>query len=229
MKKKGIVSVMVVIVVLGVLLSIYNISSTYAKYAENFLGTSSTAQIAKWDVTVGDLDNDKVFTFDLFSASKIMAHNADFNYFTCLAGNPSNANECTGVGKVQNTKVDYGFIAPGTAGKYQFTIKNQSDVKYRVADVNVTGVDGTNNRIRFCFLNDCENGIAGLNTLLKKDFVNNKAQKPDNSVYTIWWYWEFESSDENNELDTKVGKEAKENGAIVQLSIAITLEQVPIS
>lgn len=225
MKKKGIVSVMVVIVVLGVLLSIYSISSTYAKYAENFLGTSSIAQIAKWNVTVGDLDNDKVFTFDLFKKSEIKAHNADFNYITCLAGKPSNANQCTGVGG-ENPNVNYGLIAPGTAGKYAFTIKNQSDVKFHIADVKVTGEDGTNGRIYFCLNGNCDSGITGLNNVLKQNLVQK--ENPDNSIYTIWWYWEFESSDENNNLDTKVGKKA-EKDRTVQLEIAITLEQISLS
>ncbi len=239
--KKGIVSVAVLVIGFIALLSAYMMSSTYAKYTEEFAGASSTASIAKWDFTVGDLTSaengvGKTFTFDLFDKSKIKVHNASEDLFSCLVKNPGEEglSKCiaAGVGTDANTAVKEGFIAPGTAGKFDFKITNSSDVKFSIPKVDVTGVDGTDGQIYFCVDTDCAHGINGLTTLLNRDLAGPAiyGENERELVHTIWWYWEFESSDANNIADTKVGKNAKDKATTddsvkVSLSITITLEQ----
>lgn len=229
--KKGIVSVTVLVIGFIALLSAYMMSSTYAKYTEEFAGASSTASIAKWDFNV-------VNNVDLFSESKIMNYDpAVSNMYKCVIdGTPPE--DCVYVSDKKNTAVNEGFVAPGTSGEYKFKIKNLSDVKYRIAKVSVTGVDGTKGRINFCIDGrGCAQGIEGFNAKLAEVFdgtvVHGKTDKEYDVVHTIWWYWEFESSDDFNELDTDVGKDATKNATTnpveVSLSVTITLDQATLS
>lgn len=227
-KKKTAISVTVLVLGFMALVSSYLISSTYAKYTEEFAAVTSTATIAKWEF---DVENN----VDLFSESSIMSYDpAVSNMYKCVVDG-TDPSDCIYVSDKKNMAVSDGYVAPGTSGEYKFKIKNLSDVKFRISNVKATGVDGTNGQIKFCLDGvGCASGIDGLNTVLSSYFnensmVHGATNKDYDAVHTIWWYWEFETNDANNQVDTAIGKNATEKATtdpvVVSLSITITLDQ----
>ena len=111
------------ILLVCVLLSTSVISGTFAKYVSEATGTS-TATVAKWNVTVDDVKLDstsKEFEFDLFK--------------TILDTDPQDADA--------DDEVAANLIAPGTKGSFDIVLKNDSEVdaEYAISfDVDDAGV-----------------------------------------------------------------------------------------
>ena len=94
------------VLLVAVLLSTCVISGTFAKYTSTATATS-TAKVAKWDVSVESTKLDsvtKTFTFDLFET---IVDTVDDN---------------------EDDDVAEGHIAPGTKGVYELEITNTSEV-----------------------------------------------------------------------------------------------------
>lgn len=159
------------------------VSSTLAKYATSVGGTS-TAPVAKFDVSAGALNADGTATVDLFSTTKTFKED----------------------GTTVNDAVAQGKIAPGTGGKFDIELSSKSEVAvgYKLScDVAKNGLplefsaDGTTWADTYAPLSG-DLGIA-------KNGAAEKATK------TVYWRWAFErgsSADDkkaNNEADTTLG------------------------
>lgn len=158
------------------------VSGTLAKYATSVGGTS-TASVAKFDVSAGSLNADGSATVDLFSTTKTFKED----------------------GVTENDAVAAGRVAPGTGGKFDVELSSKSEVAVAyelTCDVDAKGLplefssDGTTWKTAYepvtGDLGVAENGAA--KTVTK----------------TVYWRWAFErgdtgSKDANNVEDTGFG------------------------
>ena len=116
-----------ILVIALTVITLMLVSSTFAKYTTE-VDVNDTAVVAKFDVSAGNLST----TFDIFGVSKIYDTNGVTSY--TAAGTDDT--------DVDNGTTD-GIIAPGTWGKFAFTITNNSEVtvKYSATyDVDEKGV-----------------------------------------------------------------------------------------
>ncbi|MBQ4633915.1 MAG: hypothetical protein IJB71_01035 [Bacilli bacterium] len=87
-------------------------SNTFAKYTSTITGSDSSV-VAKWDVS----DGDALANFDIFGISKIYDTNGNTDFTQDGVVDTDVA-----IGTTD------GIIAPGTWGKFSFTLSNNSDV-----------------------------------------------------------------------------------------------------
>ncbi len=198
-------------VLVGLLMAVavtgYSVSGTYAKYTEDFAGATSTATVAKWDVTVGDLssaDNgaDQTFTFDLFKNAKA-----------------SNKSLIDGVAD--------NMIAPGSSGAFTIKIKNSSDVKVAVS------VDFTENNTAGVPL---EYRVAGgtwsssLTDVAATAITDDALNADGEYEVKVEWRWDYDANTTNTtggKDDTTIGKDsAAANRTTVTVDATVTVSQV---
>ena len=153
MKKNKMMRIASVLLV-AVLLSTCAISGTFAKYATT-ASASATASVAKWDVKLGGTAITNSFTFDLFD--------------TITEENGVDAEAHVADGK----------IAPGTAGSFTITVKNDSDVDAEYT-VTLEGIDGL--PLNFTY----DTGAVALARNASKDI-------------TISWVWPFGNTVNDNQ------------------------------
>lgn len=201
MKNKKLV-ILTTIVLLLTLIVVSQVSNTFAKYTSKITG-SDTAIVAKWDVS----DGDALANFDIFGVSKIYDANgvADF----------------TQDGVVDNdvaTGTTTGIIAPGTWGKFSFTLSNNSDVNalYTVDyTVDEAGV----------YLQWSTDGKTWTDDLAD---VSETAINMGNNDETIdiYWMWSFEngSNGQTDESDTSLG--TADTLAKPTITVDVTFTQV---
>lgn len=170
------------VVLLMTLVATSLVSNTFAKYTSTFSG-NDTAVVANWDVS----DGNALASFDIFDVSKIYDINGTTDYTT-------NGTDDTDVAN----GTDNGIIAPGTWGKFSYTLSNKSDVNatysvtYTVNEKDVPlkwSVDGTT------WTEDLEN-------------VTNKAinMGTENETITIYWKWDFAGTGtQTDTTDTTLG------------------------
>lgn len=157
------------------------VSNTYAKYTTT-VDASDTAIVAKWNVSAEEISQN----FSIFDVSSIYdTKDADY----------TNGVDDT---DVKNGTTD-GIIAPGTWGKFAFTLENTSEVNatytidYTVDEAGVYllwSVDGGNTWTDD--LEDVTDGTLDVNS--------------DESI-TVHWKWAFESGadGQTDEADTALG------------------------
>lgn len=130
----------------AVVVTSYSVCGTYAKYTEDFEGTSSEATIATWDVSVND-SADNTFEFNLFDAIK----------------------------KNNSLKdPDAELLAPGSEGSFEIKIANNSDVKVEATVSNFTiEADGVDS-LPFKFKATKDGDYADLSSLNIKKAINDE-------------------------------------------------------
>lgn len=200
---------MTIVAVLVALVAVttYSVSGTYAKYTDTFTGTSDTARVAKWAFELTNKEDsatklDKTFTFDLFKALK-------------EADGSSAETDVTSTDTV---------IAPGTGGKVELDLFNDSEVnaQYKV-EYTVTNAGGI--PVEFF---DGENWVTALPSNADAKFVAINSGATE--TVTIQWRWAFEGTDSENYKDSQTDDTDTDLGtahsATIKVEAKVIVEQV---
>ena len=169
MKKNKMMRIASVLLV-AVLLSTCAISGTFAKYTSTARGSDS-ATVAKWDVTVSDIELDT-------TANKTFA----FNLFDTIVDTDT-------IDVDADDQVKAGMIAPGTKGEFSFVITNNSDV-----DAQFTlAFTKTGPAVPFTFKVTCtgQTEKAALEGYNDVDLAKNGGTV----TITVAWEWPFDGDD----------------------------------
>jgi len=190
---------------IATLISLSFISGTYARYTTNIIDKSDSARVAKWDI---DITRD----IDLFSDSYLNETNNQI------------------VKSINNDPV----VAPGTSGKYTFTITGVPETNFTLGIEVLEAVD-TVGRITYDLdgifqTNDINTLKFYLESILSEDDVYPANKPLKVNKHTISWKWEL---DENNDEDTKLGNSvitdknniSYNNQPMVKLKVKVTATQ----
>lgn len=210
---------------LAVVISGYSVSGTYAKYTSQ-IDLTDEARVAKWDIKLAE---DSMQNVNLFEKSYFYG---DDNHVVVDS-----------IADADGKKAK--VVAPGTNGQYTFALTGAIETNYRL-ELTANGTNTvvlkddadniTYNPMKFYLATDDSleiDAITGwydfdglLNALNALYPVNGKVYAPgtvDNTAYTIYWKWDFETSAANNELDTILGETSAEH--IISLDIDIIAKQ----
>ena len=178
-----------IITVLVAVLSLTFVSSTFAKYTSTVTG-SDKARVAKWAFSTVDLAA-KTVEFDLFKSDYTESH----------VDKDGNGSEVV--------------IAPGTTGKFEFTVTNNSEVDaiYSVIfESNEAGVP----------LVFSEDGTNWVGTLEDLNVSNAEFNMTNTATVTVHWKWAFEGGEAagwTDANDTSLGTA----GTLAEPTVKITL------
>lgn len=170
------------------------VGGTFAKYTSSATGTDSAA-VATWDIKVNgeNITVSDIFVFELFQTitdSDLTSPEGDMN------------------------PVDGSIIAPGTSGKFDIVIKNDSQVNATYAiDFSVTNTDN----IPVQFSVDGINWKTDINDL---DVAGAAIDMGATTTVTVQWKWAFDGDDN---IDTTLGKE---HTATLKVDAKVTATQV---
>ena len=205
MKKNKMMRIASVLLV-AVLLSTCVISGTFAKYTTSITG-NDTAKVAKFAVSAFGTSsvNTQTQTIDIFNVSSIYDSEGiqDAEFETATGVDDTNVANGT----------DVAIIAPGTWGKFTYTLTNTSDVlvsytiDYTVTEAGVPlkwSVDGKT----------WTEDLADVTTPATLAISTGTAD------VTIYWKWAFEG---DNAADTTLGATGT---ATPSVTIAVTFTQV---
>ena len=170
------------------------VGGTFAKYTSSSTGTDS-ATVAKWDIKVNSVNiaTTDTFTFDLFK--------------TITDSDLSSA-------ETDMDPVDGTIIAPGTSGKFDIVIKNDSQVNATYAiDYSVTNT----NSIPVQFSVDGTTWKTDINDL---DVTGVAIDMGATTTVTVQWKWIFDGDDV---IDTNLGSAAT---ATLKVDAKVTATQV---
>ena len=170
------------------------VGGTFAKYTSFSTGTDS-ATVAKWDIKVNSVNiaTTDTFTFDLFK--------------TITDSDLSSA-------ETDMDPVDGTIIAPGTSGKFDIVIKNDSQVNATYAiDYSVTNT----NSIPVQFSVDGTTWKTDINEL---DVTGVAIDMGATTTVTVQWKWIFDGDDV---IDTNLGSAAT---ATLKVDAKVTATQV---
>lgn len=193
-------SLLLMLVLMLVVLGTSLVSGTYAKYTTEVTGTSEAA-IAGWAWEINDetLNKDTTtYALDLFKTI--------------------NDSDATTV----ETNVKESLIAPGTSGKFEISIKNNSEVNATYAyELSVENDLGA--KIQWSDDNSTwTNNIADLNVSATTLTMGSEAVKK-----TIYWKWVFDESADQDIEDTKVGfSAASTNDSDITVNATLNFVQV---
>ncbi len=170
------------------------VGGTFAKYTSSSTGTDS-ATVAKWDIKVNSVNiaTTDTFNFDLFK--------------TITDSDLSSA-------ETDMDPVDGTIIAPGTSGKFDIVIKNDSQVNATYAiDYSVTNT----NSIPVQFSVDGTTWKTDINEL---DVTGVAIDMGATTTVTVQWKWIFDGDDV---IDTNLGSAAT---ATLKVDAKVTATQV---
>lgn len=193
---KNIKMLAIAALLVAVAVTSYSVSGTYAKYTSTYTNSDS-ARVAKWAFTVNDKSmTSEVFTFDLFK--------------TILDSDVNATETDVAEGKI---------IAPGTSGKFDIKLANDSEVNATyLIDYTVTNEA----HIALEFSADGQNWTNELADVASTDI--NMDGEAEHSVY---WRWVYErgtqdaEKDINNAADTSLGLEGDDT-VTVAAKIVVT-------
>jgi len=194
-------SIFVMIALMLVVLGTYLIANTYAKYTTEIEGTSE-ASIAGWAWEINDVALTKT------------TNTYELNLFETI--NDSDAIN-------SETDVKSGLIAPGTSGKFDIKIKNNSEVNatynYTLSVENPLGakIQWSDNNTTW------SDNISSLNISDETLEIGSAA-----ITKTIYWKWVFEEDATQNEKDTEVGFNAAnstEADKVIKVNATLTFTQ----
>ncbi|MDE6292796.1 MAG: hypothetical protein K2L98_03860 [Bacilli bacterium] len=173
---------MTIVAVLVALVAVttYSVGGTYAKYTDTFDGSTDTARVAKWAIQLDQNGTtvDKTFDFDLFSSLK-------------------EADGTTAESDVTSSNSD-NVIAPGTGGKIELDLFNNSEVNAEY-DVQYT-VETNGVPIEF----STDGGTTWTTSL--SDVAAETIASGATDDIDIQWRWVFEAADgRTDEDDTNLG------------------------
>lgn len=178
---------------------------TMSKYISS-KSDKGTANVAKWGFTV-HADATKVFGSNYEKAGGVSSTVTD----------KTDATKLTVKASVADSKV----VAPGTTGSMTFGFGGTSEVlakftfNLKVTDISLAytkdAAAGTYSPIKWTLNDGTTNVVDGgtieqVKTALNKEVVLDPGAKLESKNYTLTWVWDFESSAENNKLDTYLGK-----------------------
>lgn len=185
---------------------------TMSKYISS-KSDNGTASVAKWGFNVkADVTNVFGSNYEMKTgaASSTVTNETDATKLTVKASGTSK------------------LVAPGTTGSLTFGFGGTSEVlakftfDLQVNDISLAytkdGAAGTYSPIKWT-LNDGATNVVDKGTIeavkgaLNKEVTLNPGETLEEKNYTLTWVWDFESSAENNKLDTYLGKLA--NGETV--------------
>lgn len=189
------------------------LSGTYAKYTSTASG-SDTATVAKWIIKAGAKNNEQLIT----GSGATVA----FNLFDTILDED---------GENVETDVTESKIAPGTSGKFELSVKNESEVnaKYGVS-FTVSGAT-----VPFEFKVNDGSWTNSLTSVSETTLNMNSSD-----IITVYWKWPYEVADDTqtsgtNEatqrdtLDTGLGIDANsttQGAGVVSVTATLTVTQV---
>lgn len=216
-RKNNKITLFTLFVIIITIIALIATSGTYAKYTDS-VTASSTATVAKWNVTANNVNmhTTNSISFDIFE--------------TIMDSNPLLPE--TDVQQTGGTN-DPKLIAPGTSGYKDLTIVNTSDVNVNLDIAFLKDQESPNLPIEFAMVeNPTTNGVPD-NFYNANDFAayladelldeNNQpvvktidTEIPFNTtgnanqkVYRVYWRWAYERADAGADLaDTQFGVDA---------------------
>lgn len=179
------------------ILSLTLVAGTFAKYTSTVTGNDS-ARVAKWGFTLNDENLD-------------LTQNVELNLFDTILDTDGQAE--TDVKKGQTEKI----IAPGTSGKFEFSVKNASEVN-ALFNMTLTFTNEKAIPLEFSF----DNGTTWVkySEAVTTGDVELNMDATDPTKVTVQWKWAF---DGNDVTDTTLGVEGT---AVVTVLATITFTQV---
>lgn len=191
-KTKNQLPILVVFLLLLTTILSVLVSGTYTKYTKEISG-SDTAIVAKFKVSSN-------------------LNSADFNIFNTIYDNAKDE-------EVEEDVV-VGKIAPGTEGKFEVTVQNDSEVwvSYRLA---LSLEEGSNKNIPILYSIDGSNyyTIGQFNGMFISAELENKLKNSSEEVkIPIYWKWDY-----NSVTDTSIG--TLDNQKII-VKVSATFEQL---
>lgn len=157
------------IALLIVMVGLILVSGTYAKYTTTFTG-SDTATVAKFKVS----SNTTAETFDLFKTAKEVD------------------------GTTADAEVVNGKVAPGTGGKFDIQLTNDSEVKVHYA-ISLKETNESNIPIEYSLDGTTYVTAENFASVLAADLaIGSTTQK-----VSVYWRWAFEGKDSTNYKTTQ--------------------------
>ena len=157
------------IALLIVMVGLILVSGTYAKYTTTFTG-SDTATVAKFKVS----SNTTAETFDLFKTAKEVD------------------------GTTADAEVVNGKVAPGTGGKFDIQLTNDSEVKVHYA-ISLKETNESNIPIEYSLDGTTYVTAANFASISAADLaIGSTTQK-----VSVYWRWAFEGKDSTNYKTTQ--------------------------
>ncbi|MBE6547292.1 MAG: hypothetical protein E7667_00230 [Ruminococcaceae bacterium] len=151
------------VLLIAVLMTACVIGGTLAKYTTTISTPEESARVAKWNITYNDQDASQVsnITFNLF----------DTTYDETVASSNSDK-----------------VIAPGTAGEFEFSLKNLSEVdaEYTIA---LTVTNDGNIPIEF----SVDGGSTWASDLSAANVATATALDATGETVSIMWQWVYEA------------------------------------
>ena len=193
-------------VLLVTMIALTLVSGTYAKYTSSASGTDS-AVVAKWNIKAGAKG----------SETSITGSNATvaFNLFDTINDTGNTADE---------TDVADEKIAPGTAGSFEMSIKNDSEVTARYG-ISYT-LSASDVPIEFS-VDDGNTWTTSLSNVAASD--STKIAMNSSKTVTVMWRWAFTgdastnyTTSQTDETDTALGLSTP----TVTVNATLTVEQV---
>ncbi len=194
----------VVILLLVVMVALVLVSGTYAKYTTTVSGTD-TAIVAKWAVKAAagstDFTSGTAATVNIFDESNVYDTKSGFTTGT-VDDNVKNA-----------TSGADAIIAPGTWGKFSYTLTNNSDVDatYTVA----YNADEKNVPLMWSLTGAADSwkdNISDLNVTAVADPDTDDSTTLDmttgTETITVYWKWDFTKDAARDTADTTLGTAA---------------------
>lgn len=198
--KKNVMMRVASALLVAVLMTTCAISGTFAKYTTT-VTSSDSAKVAKWAFTIDGTAIANNFAFDL-------------------------AETWTDYDGSAEVDVDSKLLAPGTKGKFDIVLVNQSEVNAKYS----LKLEETFNNLPDGFDTTkfpVEYSVNG--TEWNADISQVKIDETDiamstgSATITVFWRWDFGSTDAENEIDTALGAKGDVE---VTVTATITVTQV---
>ena len=157
------------IVLLIAMIGLILVSGTYAKYTTTFTG-SDTATVAKFKVS----SNTTAETFDLFKTAKEVD------------------------GTTADVDVANGKVAPGTGGKFDIQLTNDSEVKVHYA-ISLKETNESNIPIEYSLDGTTYVTAANFASISAADLAIGSTTQ----TVSVYWRWAFEGKDSTNYKTTQ--------------------------
>ena len=157
------------IALLIVMVGLILVSGTYAKYTTTFTG-SDTATVAKFKVS----SNTTAETFDLFKTAKEVD------------------------GTTADVDVANGKVAPGTGGKFDIQLTNDSEVKVHYA-ISLKETNESNIPIEYSLDGTTYVTAANFASISAADLAIGSTTQ----TVSVYWRWAFEGKDSTNYKTTQ--------------------------
>ena len=171
------------------------VSGTYARYTTRLTGTD-TVEIAKWawNISGEDISNTTTtYTLDLFNT---------------IDSSNGSAEQHTASGK----------IAPGTQGRFDILITNNSEVDATYA-VTFSEDNQLGANIEYSIDNSHWGNVSTL------DITATAIDQGDSTTLPIYWRWSYNVSNDQNTADTLVGFGAN---TTPEVTVEATLELIQV-